>query len=173
LDFEIPVFLDSLTDCIESNNEIEIEDIDKQRNTEPLLIRYECEGSILITIKRSHRLVYIPPEIKEYIQQNKLLTVPQIYRNIKALRLNGYLHITQQQVYYWCKYLGLNEYKIAKDQVDEAHAICSVIDPTWELDLNNDMSDKFTAFCRKDFRDYIIKLIKIHFSLHPLISTEN
>ncbi|CAG8817732.1 35326_t:CDS:2, partial [Racocetra persica] len=194
------------------------------------------------------------PEIKEYIQQNKLFTVPQTYRNIKALRLNGYLHITQQQVYYWCKHLGLNEYKMAEDQVEsvirylsqqeqittivvdatykmnrlsylflkpeqeqkrtsvlsswfnlikerginyvqtlltdknfahiasarktwpqiriqlcywhvlhavkkkltstgiicpmysasEAHAICSVIDPTWELDLNNDMRDKFT-----------------------------
>ncbi|CAG8819780.1 7171_t:CDS:1, partial [Racocetra fulgida] len=36
-----------------------IEDFNKQRDTEPRLPRFECEGYILITIKRSHELAYI------------------------------------------------------------------------------------------------------------------
>ncbi|CAG8679585.1 9264_t:CDS:2, partial [Racocetra persica] len=58
------------------------------------------------------------PEIKEYIQQNELLTVPQIYHNIKVSGLNEYIHATQQQIYYWCKRLGVDEYKMAEDQVE-------------------------------------------------------
>ncbi|CAG8792149.1 44792_t:CDS:2, partial [Gigaspora margarita] len=95
-----------------------IEDITKQRNTEPQLPRYE-------SYIRIHHLTYPRPqstaitsEIKEFIQQNKLLTVLQIYHNIKALYLNGYLHVMQCQVYYWCKWLGLNEYKMAEDQAE-------------------------------------------------------
>ncbi|CAG8691942.1 4787_t:CDS:2, partial [Racocetra persica] len=115
------------------NKRAHIENIDKQRDTELRLLRFECEGSILITIKRSHELIYvrvhhllhpkpqsitISSEIKTYIQNNKILTVPQLYHNIKATRLNGYLYLTQHQVYYWCKRLGLNEYKIVKDQAE-------------------------------------------------------
>ncbi|CAG8711563.1 9646_t:CDS:1, partial [Ambispora leptoticha] len=85
----------------------QIEDINKRRNTEPRLLRYECEGSVLITIKQSHELAYIrvhhlthprpqsiavSSEIKEYIQRNNLLTIPQIYHNVKASGLNGYSH---------------------------------------------------------------------------------
>ncbi|CAG8770680.1 34846_t:CDS:2, partial [Gigaspora margarita] len=110
-----------------------VDDPTKRRNTESRLPRYTCEGSVLITIKRSHELAYIrlhhlphpqprsiavSSEIKEYIQQNKLLTIPQIYHNIKALGLNGYIYVTQQQIYYWCKRLGINEYKMAEDQIE-------------------------------------------------------
>ncbi|CAG8852976.1 35153_t:CDS:2, partial [Gigaspora margarita] len=110
-----------------------VDDITKRQNTESQLPRYTCEGSVLITIKRSHGLAYIclhhlphpqprsiavSSEIKEYIQQNKLLTVPQIYHNIKTLGLNGYIYVTRQQIYYWCKRLGINEYKMAEDQIE-------------------------------------------------------
>lgn len=67
-----------------------IEDISKQRDSEPRLLQFECEGSILITIKQSYDLVYIrihhllhprpqsvsvSSEVKDYIRNNHLLTV--------------------------------------------------------------------------------------------------
>ncbi|CAG8646129.1 2062_t:CDS:2, partial [Racocetra fulgida] len=84
---EITIFLDAFLDQIETTDKDEsnkivayqvIELISKadgytyiyytrdklKEDTEPRLLRFECEDSILITIKRSHRLIYI--RLKEY-----------------------------------------------------------------------------------------------------------
>ncbi|CAG8825448.1 40068_t:CDS:2 [Gigaspora margarita] len=102
IDIDFAIFLNSFLDRVETIN------------------KNECETYI-----RLHHLPHLQPqsiaissEIKKYIQQNKLFTVPQIYHNIKTLGLNRYIYVTRQQIYYWCKQLGINEYKMAEDQIE-------------------------------------------------------
>ncbi|CAG8599879.1 19347_t:CDS:2 [Gigaspora rosea] len=45
----------------------------------------------------------VSSQIHDYIIKNTLLTVPQLYNNIKEQQLDGFLHITWHQVYYWAK----------------------------------------------------------------------
>ncbi|CAG8780739.1 16067_t:CDS:1, partial [Cetraspora pellucida] len=71
------------------------------------------------------------------------------------------------------------------------HVTCTIIDLTWQpkprnqqvlselspTNLPDNLSvvdlNKYKVFCRKDQHEHIIQLVRFHFSLHPLIPTEN
>ncbi|CAG8554821.1 9739_t:CDS:2, partial [Scutellospora calospora] len=71
------------------------------------------------------------------------------------------------------KKLSSTEIIYPKYIAHEAHTICHVIDS--DLPNSNIVKnvDSYKVFCRKDLHEHIIQLIRIHFSLHPLIPTEN
>ncbi|CAG8742051.1 21879_t:CDS:2, partial [Racocetra persica] len=136
LNIEIAVFLNSFIDHIETTND---DESNKLIAYQIIKLISKADGFVMKENQKNHELktlvnseilnldylahpqprsIAVSSEIKEYIQQNKLLTVPQIYHNIKASSLNGYVHVTQQQIYYWCKRLGFNEYKLSEDQIE-------------------------------------------------------
>ncbi|CAG8649114.1 770_t:CDS:1, partial [Scutellospora calospora] len=112
-----------------------VTNISSQRDTMPRIIRYDCGGTIQINIERTHNLVVVniyyylhpPPEaievsqqIRNYIFNNNLLTVPQLYNNIKNEKINGFLNVTRKQIYYWFKKIATEEYRLADDQLESA-----------------------------------------------------
>ncbi|CAG8695225.1 7268_t:CDS:1, partial [Racocetra persica] len=112
-----------------------IAEILNRRDTLPRINRYACGGTIRINIDRSCNLAIVgiyhyihpPPEamevssqIRDYIINNSLLTVPQLYNNIKEQQLDGFSHITQHQVYYWFKKVTTKEYMFSGDQLASA-----------------------------------------------------
>ncbi|CAG8837622.1 19085_t:CDS:1, partial [Racocetra persica] len=51
---------------------------------------------------------------------NNLLTVPQLYENIKKEKIDGFLQLTRHQVYYWSKKIATKEYKLLDNQLESA-----------------------------------------------------
>ncbi|CAG8845431.1 8592_t:CDS:2, partial [Racocetra persica] len=75
-----------------------VDDISNRQDTMSRIDRYECNGTIQINIEHAYNLAIVniyhylhsPPEmmdfsisIRNYIIENNLLTVPQLYENIK------------------------------------------------------------------------------------------
>ncbi|CAG8857171.1 29785_t:CDS:1, partial [Gigaspora margarita] len=102
------------------NKKARVSNILSQCDTMPRIVRYDCGGTIQINIEQIHNLAVVniyhyihpPPEtmevspqIRNYIINHNLLTVPQLYSNIKNEKIDGFLNITRQQIYYWSKKL--------------------------------------------------------------------
>ncbi|CAG8806129.1 20102_t:CDS:2, partial [Racocetra persica] len=86
-----------------------VDNISNRRDTMPRIDRYACNGTIQINIERAYNLAV-----------NNLLTVPQLYENIKNEKIDGFLHITRHQIYYWSKKLAVKKYKLADNQLESA-----------------------------------------------------
>ena len=110
-----------------------IEDVSKQRGTEPYIVRFPCHGQIsikvcqtigLVFVKVQHDMLHLRPEtvsvsaeIRDYITTSTTQTVPEIYQTIKEKHLDGYEHITVKQVYYWWTLAARCEYQRSDDEL--------------------------------------------------------
>jgi hypothetical protein len=102
------------------------EDLSKQRDTDPRILRCECGGFITIKIDYENNLAFfkldhtlhsrpnhidITDSIKQYINANIRLSVSEIYREIKEQQLPGHELLTRGQVYYWWNRQTVMEYQ--------------------------------------------------------------
>ncbi|CAG8809187.1 33254_t:CDS:1, partial [Racocetra persica] len=112
-----------------------VEDISKQRNSEPYIERYECKGLVTVkiysqnkvTVNVSHNILHprlekisVTKEIKSYINSCIGQSVPNIYQSIKDQRINGYEFLTIKQVYYWWSSIVQVEYRYCDDELASA-----------------------------------------------------
>ncbi|CAG8835875.1 8689_t:CDS:2, partial [Cetraspora pellucida] len=67
------------------NKRPRIDNVLKQRDSTARIHRHNC-GAMDVT-----------PQVREYIAKNHLLTVPQLYENIKEEKIDGFLHLTRHQ----------------------------------------------------------------------------
>ncbi|CAG8828997.1 27087_t:CDS:1, partial [Racocetra persica] len=94
------------------NKRPRIDNVLKQRDSTARIHRHDCGGTIRMNIDRTNNLItiniyhylHLPPEatdvtpqVREYIAKNHLLTVPQLYENIKEEKIDGFLHLTRHQ----------------------------------------------------------------------------
>jgi hypothetical protein len=133
----------TFTYCCNSREDLakrrkKIEDVSKQRGTEPHIVRFSCHGQISIKVCQSLELVFVklqhdmlhsrpekvsvPAEVREYITMNTTKAVPDIYQAIKEEHLDGYEHITVKQVYYWWTLAARCEYQRSDDELLSAKA---------------------------------------------------
>ncbi|CAG8608717.1 21345_t:CDS:2 [Gigaspora rosea] len=94
------------------NKKAWVANISSQCDMIPRIVQYSCDDTIQINIKRIYNWAviniyhYFHPlpeamevssQIRNYIINNNLLTVPQLYSSIKEEKINGFLYITRQQ----------------------------------------------------------------------------
>jgi hypothetical protein len=110
-----------------------IEDVSKQRATEPHIVRFSCHGEVSIKVcqttglvfgKLHHDMLHSRPEkvsmsaeVRNYITMNTTLAVPEIYQAVKEKQMDGYEHITVKQVYYWWTLAERCKYQRADDEL--------------------------------------------------------
>lgn len=110
-----------------------IDDISKQRGTEPHLVRYPCHGQLSIKICQEIELVFVKiqheqlhsrpekvsasTEVRNYIAAHTTKSVPDIYQAIKDNQLDGCEYITVKQVYYWWALAARCEYQRSDDEL--------------------------------------------------------
>ncbi|RGB26960.1 hypothetical protein C1646_674366 [Rhizophagus diaphanus] len=110
-------------------------DLAKQRNTDPRIQKYACDGYISIKIDYQNNLIFFKLEhilhirpdhievtntVKEYIHSNIRLSALEIFYRIKEQKLPGYEMLTKGQVYYWWTREAALKYKRDNDEVKSA-----------------------------------------------------
>ncbi|CAG8690168.1 2276_t:CDS:2, partial [Scutellospora calospora] len=106
------IILEPLLNNVDTNSDDQarVANISSQHDTMSRIVRYNCGSTIQINIDQIHSLVvisiyhylYPPPEamevssqIHDFIINHNLLTVPQLYNNIKDEKIDRFLHITR------------------------------------------------------------------------------
>ncbi|CAG8841787.1 1660_t:CDS:1, partial [Racocetra persica] len=111
-------------------------DISKQRNREPYLVRYACEGLLSVDINLNDNLanvklyhkqlhqrpkhIYVSEDIKQFIRENLVHRAPELHRIIISKELCGYKTLTIDQVYFWWTYEASKHYRRHEDQYESA-----------------------------------------------------
>ncbi|CAG8802364.1 10604_t:CDS:2 [Gigaspora margarita] len=96
------------------NKKARVSNILSRHDTMPRIVRYACSDTIQINIEQVHNLAVVNVyhylhSLPETMEVSSQILNYILYNNIKNEEIDGFLHITQKQVYYWSKKIATKD----------------------------------------------------------------